>query len=123
MRLWSQPARGRSAAEVVADIMRDSHPNARTAYEVPNTMVGYQPGFGVVADIWPQDEDARYRHLRVMLLVAVRNDLALVAGAVGPFREFGPAFGPGRPSGANLEIAQDLGRYVNSFMWRGDPPR
>jgi len=103
--------------------LRRTHPNARTSYEIPNPMVGYQPGYGVVADVWPQDEDARYRHLRVLLLVAVRNDLALVAGAVGPFREFGPTVGPGRPSGANLEIAQDLGRYVNSFMWRGDPPR
>ena len=24
---------------------------------------------------------------------------------------------------ANLQIAQDMGKYVNSFMWRGDPPR
>ena len=123
MRLAGLPAGGRSAQEVATDLLRRSYPNARTSYEIPNPMVGYQPGYGVVADIWPQDEDARYRHLRVLLLVAVRNDLALVAGAVGPFREFGPTVGPGRPSGANLEIAQDLGRYVNSFMWRGDPPR
>lgn len=123
MRLWGQPARGRSAKDVAVDITKTTYPNARTAYEIPNAMVGYQPGYGVVADIWPQDADANYRRLRVMLLVAVRNDLALVAGAVGPFREFGPTVGPGRPSGANLEIAQDLGRYVNSFMWRGDPPR
>ena len=46
-----------------------------------------------------------------------------VAAAVGPYHEFGPDFGPGPPSGANLEIAQDMGKYVNSFSWRGDPPR
>jgi len=32
-------------------------------------------------------------------------------------------FGPGPPSPANLQIAQDMGQYVNSFSWRGDPPR
>lgn len=42
--------------------------------------------------------------------------------AAGPFREFTPNFGPG-PSPANLQVAQDMGKYVNSFAWRGDPPR
>jgi len=61
--------------------------------------------------------------LRVITIVAVKNDLALVAAAGGPFRQFGPTFGPGPPSPANLQIAQDMGKYVNSFSWRGDPPR
>lgn len=123
MRLWSQPAAGRSAKDVLVDIMRTGYPNARTAYEVPNAMVGYQRGYGEVADVWPQDNDSTYRHLRIVMLVAVKNDLALIAGAVGPYREFGPDFGPGRPSGANLELAMDLGKYVNSFTWRGDAQR
>jgi hypothetical protein len=123
MRLWSQPAAGRSAKDVLGDIMRTGYPNARTAYAVPNAMVGYQRGYGEVADVWPQDNDSNYRHLRIVMLVAVKNDLALIAGAVGPYREFGPDFGPGRPSGANLELAMDLGKYVNSFTWRGDPQR
>jgi hypothetical protein len=59
----------------------------------------------------------------MLVVVAVNNDLALVAGAVGPYRKFGPDVGPGMPSGANLEIAEDMGKYVNSFSWRGDPPR
>lgn len=123
LRLWSQPARGRSARDVLGDILRTSYPNSRTAYEIPNAMVGYRQGYGEVADVWPQDEDASYRHIRIVMLVAVKNDLALIAGAVGPFREFGPTFGPGRPSGANLEVAIDMGKYVNSFTWRDDPPR
>ena len=28
-----------------------------------------------------------------------------------------------RPSGASLQLALDIGKYVNSFTWRGDPPR
>ena len=50
------------------------------------------------------------------------EDHALIAATVGPFHEFGPTFGPGRPSPTNLQIAEDMGRYVNSFRWRGDPP-
>ncbi len=123
LRLWSQPAAGRSAQEVVTDVLARSYPNARMSYEIPNAMVGYQPGYGEVADLWPQEADTTYRHLRVVLLAAVKNDLALIAGAVGPYRQFSPTFGPGRPAAANLELAVDMGQYVNSFTWRGDPPR
>ena len=123
LKLWSQPAGGKSAREVAEVFMTERYPDARTAYEIPNAMVGYQHGYGEVADIWPQDSDASYRHLRVVILVAVKHDLALIAGAIGPYREFGPKFGPGRPASANLELAMDLDKYVNSFAWQGDPPR
>ena len=39
----------------------------------------------------------------------------------GPFRRFSQDFGPGPPSAANLEVAMDMGRYVESFRWKGDP--
>jgi hypothetical protein len=53
----------------------------------------------------------------------VKNDFALTAGGAGPYRAFGPNSGPGRPSPANRQIAEEMGHYVNSFMWAGDPPR
>jgi len=56
-------------------------------------------------------------------MTAVKNDVALVAFATGPYRAFGPDSGPGIPSGANLQLAQDMGKYVNSFQWNGDPVR
>ncbi|TGD84096.1 zinc ribbon domain-containing protein [Mycolicibacterium sp. CH28] len=123
LKLWGQPADGRSAQEIATTFLAERYPNKRTAYQIPNAMVGYQHGYGEVADIWPQDGDASYQHLRLVILVAVKNDYALLAGAIGPYRQFGPNFGPGRPSGANLELAIDLDKYVNSFAWRGDPPR
>ncbi|MDA2990833.1 MAG: hypothetical protein O3B27_04645, partial [Actinomycetota bacterium] len=60
---------------------------------------------------------------RVIVIAAVKNALALVAAAEGPFRQFRPGFGLGPPSPANLQIAQDMGKYVDSFSWQGDPPR
>lgn len=123
LRLFSEPARGRDAKQVADDLLADKFPDAVKAYELPNAILGYQPGYGEVADDWPKGTVTDADHLRIILIVAVKNDLALVAGAVGPFHQFGPDFGPGPPSAANLQIAQDMGKYVNSFTWRGDPPR
>ena len=53
-------------------------------------------------------------------MAAVKHDYALVAAAVGPYHEFSPDYGTGHPSGANLELAMDMGKYVNSFRWAGD---
>ena len=61
--------------------------------------------------------------LCVLSLAAVKNDLTLIGAAIGPYHQFGPNDGPGPPSGANLELAEDLGKYVNSFLWKGDPLR
>lgn len=123
MQLFSEPANGRSAREVAQAILKRTYPDAKVAYQIPNAMVGYQPGYGELADDWPQSPTAGYSRVRVLIMVAVKNDLALVAFGTGPYHAFGPDFGPGPPSGANLEIAQDMAKYVNSFRWSGDPDR
>ncbi len=123
MQLMSQPANGQTAEQIAKALVKKTFPDTKTAYEIPNTMVGYVPGYGLVADCWPQGASSNYMRMRVIVMVAVKNDLALIAGAVGPYRQFGPDFGLGKPSGANLQLALDMGKYVNSFSWRGDPPR
>lgn len=123
LQLFGRPAAGRTPEEIAKKLVAETFPDTRTAYEIPNAMVGYQPGYGQVADCWPQGANSSYLRMRVIVMVAVKNDLALVAAAVGPYRPFGPDFGIGKPSGANLQIALDMGKYVNSFLWRGDPPR
>jgi hypothetical protein len=123
LRLFSQPAQGRDARRIADDVLGQLFPDAVKSYELPNAILGYEPGYGEVADDWPKGTSGASRRLRIIVVVAVKNDLALVAGAVGPFRQFGPDDGPGPPSPANLDIAKDMGKYVNSFMWRGDPPR
>ena len=123
MQLFSEPANGRSAREVAQSILKRTYPDAKVAYQIPNAMVGYQSGYGEVVDDWPQSSTAGYSRVRVLIMVAVKNDLALVAFGTGPYHAFGPDFGPGPPSGANLEIAQDMAKYVNSFRWKGDPDR
>ncbi len=123
MQLMSQPANGRTPEEIAKTLVNETFPDTKTAYEIPNAMVGYVPGYGLVADCWPQGANSNYMRMRVMVMVAEKNGLALIAAAVGPFRQFGPDFGLGKPSGANLQLALDMGKYVNSFSWRGDPTR
>ncbi len=123
MQLFSVPAKGRTAEQVVDDLMREKQPDATVAYVLPNATVGYQLGYGAVLDVYPQSPTGVARRTRIVVLAAVKNDLALVGGAIGPYRPFRPGDGPNLPSGANLQLAEDLGKYINSFQWRGDPPR
>jgi hypothetical protein len=123
MQMFSEPAGGRSARDVTRSVIKRAYPDAKLAFEIPNAMVGYEPGYGEIADDWPQSSDAAYSRVRILVMTAVKNDLALIAFATGPYHAFGPDFGPGPPSGTNLQIAQDMGKYVNSFRWNGDPSR
>ncbi len=123
LRLFSQPAEGRNAEQIATALIDNGFPDSQRSYTLPNATVGYQPGYGEVVDFQPMVGSNQSNPLRVIVVAAVKNDLALIAVAAGPFREFTPTFGPGPPSPANLQIAQDMGKYVNSFSWRGDPPR
>ncbi|WP_163701412.1 zinc ribbon domain-containing protein [Mycolicibacterium sarraceniae] len=113
-------ADGRTAKQIVQQLVASRYPGAAIDYEIPNASVGYQPGYGVVADVFPTSSEATYTQLRVMVMAAVKHDYALIAAAAGPYHRFSPDYGTGHPSGANLELAMDMGKYVNSFRWNGD---
>ncbi|QPG72531.1 zinc ribbon domain-containing protein [Mycolicibacterium mucogenicum DSM 44124] len=123
LQLFSRPATGRQPKDIAAELVKATYPDAKTAYEIPNAMVGYQTGYGIVADWYPQGASRQYSRMRLLVLVAVKNDLALIAAASGPYHRFGPDFGSGKPSAVGLQLALDMGQYVNSFAWRGDPAR
>jgi hypothetical protein len=123
LRLFGQPANGQTPHQIADDLLEQHYPDATFAYEVPNAFVGYELGYGEVADDYPPDAIGDDGRNRVMIMVAVKNDYALIAAAAGPYREFTPDFGSGHPSGANFVLALDMAKYVNSFTWRGDPAR
>lgn len=120
LHLFAVPAAGRVASRVVADLLAKDFVGADIAYEVPNATVGYQLGYGVVVTV---QRPGALSVSRAVLMAAVKNDLALVGTAEGPFHRFSPDFGPGVPSAANVEIAMTMSKYTDSFRWRGDPPR
>ncbi len=123
LRLFGQPANGQTPRQIADRVLADHYPDAAFDYEIPNAFVGYQLGYGEVADDYPANSIGDDQRNRVLIMVAVKNDYALIAAAAGPFREFSPDFGSGHPSGANFFLALDMAKYVNSFTWRGDPPR
>jgi hypothetical protein len=123
MEFFGMPARDRTPKQIAEALIGEHYPDATTDYEIPNALVGYQPGYGVVKDEYPQDASGTFTRLRLLVMVAVKNDYALVAAAIGPHHEFSPDFGSGHPSGVNLQLALDMGKYVNSFTWRRGPPR
>jgi hypothetical protein len=118
LQLFGLPATGRTAQRVAQDLIHHRYPDAVVGYEIPNALVGYQPGYGVVSDVFPQEPSSRYSRLRLVVIVAVKNDYALVAAAIGPFHQFTQDFGNGHPSAVNLQLALDMSKYVNSFIWR-----
>lgn len=118
MELFGTPADGKTAKEIVDYLIDQKFPDATTAYEIPNAMVGYEPGYGVVVDVYPNDARSAFARTRLLVMASVKYDYALLAAAIGPYHEFTREFGPGHPSGANLQLAMDMGKYVNSFRWR-----
>lgn len=92
LQLFGEPAQGRVARRVVTDLLAKQFPKAVVDYELPNAMVGYQLGYGVVANFQRPGLANRF-DMRVVIIAAVKNDLALVAVAEGPFRRFSRDFG------------------------------
>lgn len=115
LNLFGQPAPDQTAHQVVDEVLKSKFPNATVSFEIPNASVGYEPGYGVAADLY-----SRGSRIRVIVMAAVKHDYALIATAAGPYHEFSPSYGTGHPSAANLEVAMDMGKYVNSFRWYGD---
>jgi hypothetical protein len=65
-------------------------------YQIPDARVGYQNGFGEFTTYDPQSGSGPYNRRRAMVIAAVKNGLALVAEANGPY--LWPKFKkPGQP--------------------------
>jgi hypothetical protein len=121
---FGQPARDRSAQDMVHILIQKCCPGAMLGYQIPNAMVGYQAGYGEFDDFTPQSGSGSFSNGRAMAVVAVKNGLALGVLAFGPKYQYKPPDDPtSHPSAADLLAANTLGPYVNSFMWKGDPPR
>jgi hypothetical protein len=49
--LFGESARGRTPKQIVWQVLSGKYPEATLSYEIPNASVGYQPGYGAVADV------------------------------------------------------------------------
>ena len=123
MKIFGASAHGRTAQQVAHDLIAASYPDARQAYVVPNAFVGYRSGYGEVDDVQPQGGQASYARARLVVMVAVHNDVAVVATAIGPYEAATPDT-TGHPTGLGLLVAAFyLDPIINTVRWQGDPPR
>jgi len=116
IRLFGTPANNRTPRQVVEQYIQKNYRTAQTAYQIPNAMVGYEPGYGEVDDFSLEDPNAASTRGRLLVMTAVKNGLALVAVAEGPMIRFTPRTSA-HPSAVNMMIAQLMGNSVNSFTW------
>ena len=116
IRLFGTPANNRTPRQIVEQYIEKNYRTAKTAYQIPNAMVGYEPGYGEVDDFSDENPNATSTRGRLLVMTAVRNDLALVAVAEGPMVRFTPRTSS-HPSAVNMIIAQLMGNSVNSFTW------
>jgi hypothetical protein len=115
---------GKTAEQAVTSFVRSRFPDASRAYAIPNPLVGYQPGYGEVDDIYLQSSDGTSVHERIVVLAAVKNGVAALAAGIGPYHEFAQdGLTNGHPSGAGVLVALVMDPLVNSFRWKGDPAR
>jgi hypothetical protein len=124
IRLFGTDPQGGTAQQVATALISKAFPNASRSYVIPNAVVGFQPGYGEVDDINLQSSNGTAQHERLIVMVAVKNGLALVGEAIGPYHPSTPDHGDGHASGAALDVALYLlDPLLNSFTWSGDAPR
>jgi hypothetical protein len=113
-----QPASGQDAQAVVQSIESSQFPNAVPDYTIPGAYVGYQLGYGVAFDVWSNNADGSQSKQRVLLMAAVRGNLAIVVLASGPYLVLTPQNGfASKPTGADLPVAAVADPIVNSITW------
>ena len=116
MQLFGLPADDRTPKQIAEDLIGEHYPDATTDYEIPNAMVGYEPGYGVVVDEYPQGSSGTFTRLRLVVMTAVKNDYALVAAAIGPYHEFTPRFRDGSPVGRQPATRDGHGEVRQQFQ-------
>jgi hypothetical protein len=120
--LFGRKAGAQTPQDIVQSLMEENFPGSQVDYQIPNAMVGFQPGYGEIRDYTPQSGTASYTRGRVFVIVAIKNGLALGMIGAGPYYKFDKN-NMNHPSGANSLVALQTNMWLNSFMWKGDPPR
>jgi hypothetical protein len=111
-------ANGADAQAVVQSVESSQFPNAVAAYTLPGAYVGYQLGYGVAFDVWSNNANGSQSDQRVILMAAVRGNLAVVVLAFGPKLVLTPQNGfVSHPTGADLPAATVADPIVNSITW------
>ena len=105
-----------------APVVAQAAPGAQLIYQVPGAMLGYEPGFGQAYDVQAASSSGSTTTVRMIVIAAVKNGVAVVAIAVGPRLDpVGPSSPEwdGHPSPADVAIAYQVDSVINTITFSG----
>ncbi len=115
-------AEGDSSTEVVSAVAQQIAPDATEAYEVPNPYIGDISAVGEAYDVETDGSSNSSGLDRLIVLAAVRGDLAIVVVDMGPYWQFSSSNKTemalnDHPSPADQYAALYADPMVNSVVW------
>ena len=105
---------GMSASQVVASVQQQVDSNAQAEYAVPNPFIGFQPGAGEAYNYVINGSNNTQVPGRLIILAAVKGNLAIVVLDSGPYEKFSNL---DHPSPADQFAALYADPVVNSVKW------
>ena len=117
-RFTAERASGRASRAIAEQMQRTGFPDAITVYQIPNAELGYTPGFGEIYDVTLASGTGQSIRARLVIVVAVKKDLALEFWAVGPYLLQQES----HPSPAATPLVYYFSDILNTVTWPSDPP-
>lgn len=116
---------GETAEQIVSNEVSQNANGASVAYVIPGAMIGYQPGYGAAYNFVGDSADGQDITYRLIVMAAVRDGLAIVTFASGPFVSFGDGSDQIDLTDHHASIADSLvavaaDPVVNSIEWPGE---
>ena len=110
------PADGATAETEVNTVASDEFPGTGAAYELPDMLIGYQPGYGAAFNVQPASADGSTATDQVVLAAAVDDKFVITVEVVGTLLpSVGPsssAFWDGHSSPAGTNLAYLVGDFI-----------
>ncbi len=121
LRFTAVPPNGQTPEQVATAFVDSLGVNAQEIYQLPNAQVGYQIGYGAAWDIVPQSGSGSGGLTRLIVQVAQRGNLDILAVCEGPFVRFSPnGTNDGHPSPADTPVALLADEPIDAVAWPGE---
>lgn len=99
----------------VAALGTNEFPDTQPSYELPGSVIGYQPGFGAAYSVQPASADGSTRTDQVVVVAAVKNGFSLIVLEDGALLSTVTSSSPlfnGHPSPAGVNMAYGVGDFI-----------
>lgn len=114
---------GRDARQIVEDAQSNNFGDATYAYTIPGAQIGYTPGYGNVYDLSVAPNGGASVHERLIIIAAVKGNVAVVFVGMGPFQKTDPQTDDHpNPAETPLVSLGDVEENLESVTWPGDSP-